>query len=97
MLHLEVFMYLCKMQVNLFCKSVEITCVEITTYSEVTSPILFSLINGKMTQNRMSLQETTLVMTHIIVLELGHPVAEFRRARVTQRTETRARKGITSL
>jgi hypothetical protein len=36
-------------------------------------------------------------MAHIIVSELGHPIAEFWRVRVTQRTETRAPKGITSL
>jgi hypothetical protein len=36
-------------------------------------------------------------MAHIIVLELGHPIAAFWRARLTQRTETRAPKGITSL
>jgi hypothetical protein len=44
---------------------------------KVTSPILFSLINEKVTQNRTFLQETTLAMAHIIVLELGHPIAEF--------------------
>jgi hypothetical protein len=62
----------------------------------VTSPMSVSLINGKVTQNRTSLQETTLTMAYIVT-ELGHPFAEFRRGEVMQRPETRAPKGITSL
>jgi hypothetical protein len=63
---------------------------------EGISPILVSLIRGKVTQTRTLLQETTLAMTYT-VRELGHTFAEFWSAEVTQRPETHLPKGITGL